>query len=239
MNRTRFYEIIKAHEKGEDLSQFVPKNKPEEELIVNLRGGSGSSGIGSSGSGSSNILSVSEHPYNNPNLPNLYYFMPLRNKHVFCFDFNKLVDYQIEHDIFRFHDYAEKNLSDTFTSDAEFELNNCKCYTFILTLSNLNLNGYCECLLGFSNGNAAFFYPERNEYHIIGSYQAEDTMENVLRSLGEQRFELANILPNRVYEYKNELSIFEIGGPGLTGGAINGVSSTNLNDYPIKYMWFE
>lgn len=43
MNKTRFYEIIQAHKKGEDLSVFVPTNNPEAELINNLEGGSGGS----------------------------------------------------------------------------------------------------------------------------------------------------------------------------------------------------
>ena len=42
MNRYRFYEIIQAHKKGEDLSKFVPKNKPEADLINVLQGGGGS-----------------------------------------------------------------------------------------------------------------------------------------------------------------------------------------------------
>lgn len=238
MNRYRFYEILQANKNGEDLSQFVPNNPAEAQLLASLKSGAGDSGGtgGSSGGGSSNTLSVSDHPYNNPNLPNLYYFMPLKNKNTLCIDFNKLVDYEIEYGIFG---YTEKKLSDTFTSDAEFEPTNCKCSIFILTMSDLNWNNLWYCYFGFSNGNMAFYDSERNEYHIIGSYQAEDTVENVLRSLGEQRFELANILPNSVYEHKNELSIFEIAGPVFTGGAINGGVVTNLNDYPIEHMWFE
>ena len=40
-NRYRFYEIMQAHKNGEDLSQFTPKNKPEEDLIAKLKGGNG------------------------------------------------------------------------------------------------------------------------------------------------------------------------------------------------------
>jgi hypothetical protein len=195
--------------------------------------------FGGSTGGSSNTLSISEHPYNNPNLPNLYYFMPLRNKNTLCIDFNKLLDYEIKHDIFKFHGYTEENLSGTFVTDEEFSIGKCRLSLFILTVTDLNWNGYWSCWLGFSNGNVAFYELEQNEYHIIGSYQAEDTVENVLRSLGEQRFELVNILPSRSYEYKNELSIVEIGGPGLTGGTVNRVSVTNLNDYPVEHIWFE
>ena len=40
MNRYRFYEILQANKNGEDLSQFVPTNAAEAELIANLGGGS-------------------------------------------------------------------------------------------------------------------------------------------------------------------------------------------------------
>ena len=72
MNRTRFYEIIKAHQNGEDLSQFVPKNPAEAALIANLQGGAGSSGGG-----------MVEHPYNNPDLPKLYYGMNVYGKKMY------------------------------------------------------------------------------------------------------------------------------------------------------------
>lgn len=46
MNRTRFYEIIKAHKNGEDISSYVPKNAAEAQLLASLTGGSGSSSGG-------------------------------------------------------------------------------------------------------------------------------------------------------------------------------------------------
>lgn len=41
MNKTRFYEILQASKKGEDLKQFVPTNAPEAALINDLTGGNG------------------------------------------------------------------------------------------------------------------------------------------------------------------------------------------------------
>lgn len=41
MNKTRFYEILQAAKKGEDLKQFVPTNAPEASLINDLAGGNG------------------------------------------------------------------------------------------------------------------------------------------------------------------------------------------------------
>jgi hypothetical protein len=39
MNRYRFYEILQAHKRGEDLSVFTPKNAPEAALLADLQGG--------------------------------------------------------------------------------------------------------------------------------------------------------------------------------------------------------
>lgn len=190
-------------------------------------------------SGGSDAFSVFNIPYNNPNLPNLYYFMMLKNKNTLCIDFNKMVDYEIEHDIFKLHGYAEKDLSDTFTSDTEFNTATC-IFIPIFMLSDVSSNYGWSCSIGFSNGNVAFYdFGVTWEFHIIGSYQAEDTMENVLRSLGEQCFELANILPNSIYEYKNELLIMAICGPVFDGETTYRDYATNLNDYPIEHMWFE
>ena len=83
MNKYRFHEILKAHAKGEDLSAFVPKNIPEAQLLASLKGGAGSSG----GSGM-----PADHPYNNPDLPKLYYGMNLMNKKLYI-DFPKLAEY--------------------------------------------------------------------------------------------------------------------------------------------------
>lgn len=50
MNRTRFYEIIKAFKNGEDISSYVPKNAAEAQLLASLTGG-GSGGSGGSSGG--------------------------------------------------------------------------------------------------------------------------------------------------------------------------------------------
>jgi hypothetical protein len=71
-NRYRFYEMKQAHKKGEDLSQFTAKNKPEEELLAKLSGGSTG---GSSGGGIPDF--VMEYPLNNPNNTDFYYGMNL------------------------------------------------------------------------------------------------------------------------------------------------------------------
>ena len=80
-SRYRFYEIMQAHKNGEDLSQFTPKNKPEEELIAQLQGGAGSSG----GSGMPDIV------LNNPNLSDIYYGMTGNNTMVI--NTSKLAEY--------------------------------------------------------------------------------------------------------------------------------------------------
>lgn len=74
-SRYRFYEIIQAHKNGEDLTQFVPKNKPEEELIAKLTGGTGGSTGGSA--------EVPQSLLNNPNIKNVYYGMCLNGKTKF------------------------------------------------------------------------------------------------------------------------------------------------------------
>ena len=74
MKRYRFHEIIKAHQNGEDLSKFVPKNVPEANLIAELQGKPADSEDSSSGSG------MPDFAWNNPDLPNLYYGMSLKGK---------------------------------------------------------------------------------------------------------------------------------------------------------------
>lgn len=90
MNRYRFYQIIQAHKKGEDLSSFVPKNAPEAELIAALQGGSG---------GSSN--SVTLKGYLGETVPNdytvvtgLYFNTDLTNEEVDQFIANANLTYQ-------------------------------------------------------------------------------------------------------------------------------------------------
>lgn len=68
-HRYRFYEILKAAEKGEDLSQFVSKNPVESAFISSLTGGSAG--------GTSVPDYVLNHPFNNPNNTNFYYGMNL------------------------------------------------------------------------------------------------------------------------------------------------------------------
>ena len=46
MNKSRFYEILQAYKRGEDLSQFIPTNAPEAELIASLTGSTGGSSSG-------------------------------------------------------------------------------------------------------------------------------------------------------------------------------------------------
>jgi hypothetical protein len=75
MKGHRFYEILEAHRKGEDLSVFIPTNPAEAELLANLAGGTGGS------TGGSAMVPVTM-PYNNPNIGNMYYGMavPAFNK---------------------------------------------------------------------------------------------------------------------------------------------------------------
>ena len=53
MNKTRFYEILKAYKNEEDLSQFIPTNNAEAQLLANLIVGSGSGSTGGEPSGGS------------------------------------------------------------------------------------------------------------------------------------------------------------------------------------------
>lgn len=88
MNRTRFYEILQAHKRGEDLSLFVPTNPAEAALIADLQGG-----------GSSNSATLKG--YLGETVPNdytvvtgLYFNTDLTNEEVDQFIANANLTYQ-------------------------------------------------------------------------------------------------------------------------------------------------
>ena len=206
-SRYRFYEIIQAHKNGEDLTQFVPKNKPEEELIAKLQGGAG----GGSSSGPSMVVS----PYNNPDLPNLYYGMDLMNKKLYV-DFPKLAEY---------YKAQGRNLSISLRSLGSGGMNfDIYKYTFIMSNGEVRCSEYH----GFRiDGSGPV-----NGWEEVFGYQHADldmTVEQLFNSYGTACLDLGQ---SYVTNFNPESKIMVIL-DGVLGGTIN------LNETPIDFIWFK
>ena len=209
MNRTRFYEIIVAHEKGEDLSQFVPKNPAEAALIANLQGGSGSSGGG-----------MVEHPYNNPDLPKLYYGMNVYGKKMYV-------------DMVKFGQY----MSNLGRVDLTQRIGDIGSSTISWHVCRL------DAIVAYSPG-----IPPCGDYFLITldgaspggilggltpSGYTSMTIEQLFETLGVVEYDPIHILEENM-EYPERLTGCVI----LTyvNGDVNGL---NLNENPIDWLWFE
>lgn len=212
-NRYRFYEIKQAHKNGEDLSKFVPKNKPEEELIAKLQGGAGSSG----GSGMPGM------DINNPNLPNLYYGLALCDKTKFVIDFNKYVAAL---------DAAGDEFLDTALPSGsgvrEAYLIICK------TLGDSN-NLFPTTYLTFQSDY--LYIRMSTDVFTVAATPSGKTYREFLNSLGKIEFDLDETMPSNNYNYRGHSVVDQICKPSLYGNQANIIS--NLNETPIDYMWFE
>ena len=203
MNRTRFYEILKAHEKGEDLSQFVPKNPAEAALIANLQGGTGSSG----GSG------MPDFPYNNPDLPNLYYGMNLMNKKLYI-DFPKLAEYCKTTGIVD----VTKVLKSMGSGGVSINL-------FAVGEINNNNKQFETQSIRFGMDGVS---PTLGWSEILGYSYADNNMTI------EELFQSYGVVSRDMSSY----GLFQEAGC-VVALLVDILQCTNLNDDPIDWLWFE
>lgn len=113
MNKTRFYEILQAHKKGEDLGQFIPTNPAEAALLADLSGGGESTGGG-----------MPEFRYNNPDLPGLYYSLATHGK-ILKIDIEKFIT-TYEEEVGPYLDRQVTNSSSSATG--RYHLVSVACY---------------------------------------------------------------------------------------------------------------
>ena len=229
MNKTRFYEILQAHKKGEDLKQFVPTNPAEAALIADL--------TGNTGSNNSENKALSLISLNNKDLPNLYYGQAINNETVLVIDFDKLIEA-----------YDSMGVIDNpaYGAYAEFPLFEIACFSIrddgqllrsIYDVILNNNNYYCSIYSGVSD-----YYKGDH----INVKEFEDGKTHTYREL----FQDVGIMKIRLYDIisHNGNSSSDLG----MGGIINKIyaadksnlenSNTkcaNLKEKPINYMWFE
>lgn len=214
MKGHRFYEILEAHKKGEDLSVFVPTNPAEADLLADLSGGTG----GSTGGG--------EYPsfeWNNPE-SKVNFGQYVGNKSKVVIDLPKLAEFYAE--------YIDYNLAQDpvptgsgSSSSNDFMVYLCRLSTFSSADPE---NDYIELSVG--NGTVRI-----NGNHV-GDYESGETFGSLFNRLGT--VEVANTSDSSGYRLplgkEAQYVSCIIMGSSQYGGYI-----VFPSDYPIDFFWFE
>lgn len=211
-NRYRFYEIIQAHKNGEDLSQFTPKNKPEEDLIAELTGAAGGS-------------TMPDSPFNNPNLRNLYYGMTLSGKTKFVFDFSKFAEAL---------DATDSSILDSTPVNGSGSGFGIDLFNFVNpggAKSDVRLYFSTDFVQYYiTNYNDAAFDCNANDIRINWPSSASTYREG-FTALGKVEFDMKIRDGYEFVLFNINKTYFEEDN--------NCEPGANLNTTPIEYMWFE
>jgi hypothetical protein len=229
MNKTRFYEILMAHKRGEDLTQLTPTNLAEAALIVDLTGGSdgsGGSNGGNTGSNNSENKALSLISLNNKDLPNLYYGQPINRESLLAIDFNKFVEAQE---------------SAGFSMDGSSDV-----YFIVLNLNyfDLSTNSVWQIYLKLhcSSYKCWFVSGSSTPETILTTYESgTKTWKEALQNLGVMKFNLASLIDSSNDNVLAKGGIVNIiPAPGAANTNVGYVKKfANLNETPIDYMWLE
>lgn len=246
-NRYRFYEIIQAHKNGEDLSQFTPKNKPEEDLIAELTGSSENGG---------DFNDWTMDSFNNPNTPGIHYGQSLYQK-------------TLKIDFLQFFKHYQNQTEGKDTSDIEALLDTAyypqessagltisKCFCIMqFRLNNIYADTYkCETGVGYHGNNEDFYIDKNLTINLGNDAYAMNGVPTGIMVGREVLLNIPLIQSGQTYrEYLTSLGIIEI---KLTDDVFNGRyisaiflplsynnynqgDSINLNETPIDFIWFE
>lgn len=220
MKGHRFYEILEAHRKGEDLSVFVPTNPAEAELLANLAGGTGGGSA------------MPPYKLNNAE-SKVYYGQYIGDKTKLVIDFAKYVQW-LERDTGFSGRYSDKALQ---VGDGSASTGD-PITLYLVKTNALTHEAYGEHIFSLYIGNMGVYANwNSNGFTTRGteldSYEAGDTLSIAFNKLGIKEINLPSDTESLDDDH-NKSNIIT-----CVYGTENERFNVNLNEAPIDFMWFE
>lgn len=230
MKGHRFYEILEAHRKGEDLSVFIPTNSAEAELLANLAGG---------GSGGSSVL---PHPLNNPSSKINYGQLVPAESHLYI-DFPKLAEYigkYTDYDV-NAKLYKTTSGSGSGSGSSKFDEVYINLLYQIVIGSTFNDGKFRGISLYGDDSSVTMYYGWSDD-----SYVDEGGGEKAIATITDKEATFASIcaqlgvVKTDKFKYAYEADLPKIiASIPIKINDIELDSPINLNEMPIDFMWFE